>query len=317
MKKLLEDHGFILMEASIVERLRRSGHVRLHPSLAHAPLIYDDAGREALRNIYEEYIDVAFDAGVPFLMYTPTWRANRSRALETEPCHAVNGDAVRFMSRIRETHRSGGGLIKIGGMIGCKNDCYNPAEGLSACESEVFHAWQVEELAQAGVDYLIAATLPNVEEAIGIAKAMEKTGLPYIISFVISRDGCVLDGTSLSAAIDLVDSNTRQKPVGFMANCSYPSFLCAADQPVSLFTRFIGCQANASAMDHCDLDNADQLEAEPISDWGKEMLTLNRSYGVKILGGCCGTSAGHLRYLVEHINGSQLPAREDGAPPQR
>ena len=291
----------MLMEAAVVERLRRSGHVQLHPGLAHAPLIYDDAGREALRNIYEEYIDIAFNAGVPFLMYTPTWRTNRSRVLETGSYPAINDDAVRFMRRMGETHRPGKGLIKIGGMIGCKNDCYSPGEGLLAYESEEFHAWQIEQLAQAGVDYLIAATLPNVEEAIGIAKAMEKTKLPYIISFVISRDGRVLDGTDLGAAIDRIDSNTSQKPLGFMANCSYPSFLCAADQPASLFTRFIGCQANASALDHCDLDDADQLEAEPISDWGKEMLMLNRSYGVKILGGCCGTSAEHLQYLVENI----------------
>ena len=186
-------------------------------------------------------------------------------------------------------------------MIGSKNDGYNPSEGLSAYEAEEFHAWQIDQLAQAGVDYLIAATLPNVEEAIGIAKAMGKTGLPYIISFVISRDGRVLDGTDFSAAIDRIDSSTKQKPLGFMVNCSYPSFFCAAKQPASLFTRIIGCQANASALDHCDLDCVDQLKAEAVSDWGKEMFMLNRSYGVKIMGGCCGTTAEHLLYLVENI----------------
>jgi hypothetical protein len=34
-------------------------------------------------------------------------------------------------------------IIKIGGMIGCKNDCYLPDEGLSMQASEQFHAWQV------------------------------------------------------------------------------------------------------------------------------------------------------------------------------
>ncbi|MCP4628141.1 MAG: hypothetical protein GY850_32190, partial [bacterium] len=50
---------------------------------------------------------------------------------------------------------------------------YKPNEGLSVTESEKFHSWQIDELAQAGVDFLIAETLPSVEEAKGIARAME------------------------------------------------------------------------------------------------------------------------------------------------
>lgn len=303
MRDLLKSNTFILMEAAIVERLRRSMSVQLHPSLVHAPLIYDQAGKQALQEIYVEYIDIAFNAGLPFLMYTPTWRTNRSRVLEEQAYHSINSDAVSFMQQIRKTHLHGDILIRIGGMIGSKNDCYSPSEGLSTSESEEFHTWQIDQLAQAGVDYLIAATLPNIEEAIGIAKAMEKTRLPYIISFVISRDGNVLDGTDLSTAINRIDSSTNQKPLGFMANCSYPSFICAAKQPPALFNRFIGCQANASALDHSDLDGADQLEVEAVSDWGEEMIMLNRLYGVKILGGCCGTGTEHLEYLVDNING--------------
>jgi len=42
-------------------------------------------------------------------------------------------------------------------------------QGLSREEAELFHSWQVDQLASAGADYLIAETLPNVEEARGIA----------------------------------------------------------------------------------------------------------------------------------------------------
>ena len=128
------------MEAAIVERLRRSTSVQLHPSLVHAPLVYDRVGQQALRKLYGEYIDIAFDAGMPFLMCTPTWRTNRSRVLEAEGRRSINADVVHFMCQMRESHRPGDGLIKIGGMIGCKNDCYKPSEGLSASESEGFHA---------------------------------------------------------------------------------------------------------------------------------------------------------------------------------
>lgn len=38
-----------------------------------------------------------------------------------------------------------------------------------------------------------AATFPAFSEAQGIAAAMAKTGMPYMLSFVIRRDGTLLD----------------------------------------------------------------------------------------------------------------------------
>lgn len=286
------------MEGAIIERLRRAGNAVLHPTLVNAPLIYGDHEKAYLEKIYQGYIDIALDAQMPFLVCTPTWRTNRDRVSESDVNPAVNAHAVFFLQEIRDAKPSGRETIKIGGMIGCKNDCYQPEQGLTAAESEQFHSWQIDQLAGADPDFLVAATLPNVEEAKGIAKAMAKTGIPYLISFVISRHGKILDGTELSAAVDMIDAAVVQKPFGFMVNCSYPTFLCAQRQPSSLFNRLIGFQANASSLDHHDLDGAEQLETEKVSDWGEEMLKLNRSYGIKILGGCCGTGEEHLRYLV-------------------
>ena len=285
------------MEASIVESLRRSDDISLHPILMNAPLIYEEAGRKALNRLYQSYIDIAFEAKRPFLMCTPTWRANHSRVMETKTKRTINIDIANFLKELRDTQGAGKENIKIGGMIGCKNDCYKPEEALSAEEAEQFHSWQLGQLKQGGVDFLIAETLPDIDEAIGIARAMESTGLPYIISFVISRDGRVLDGTDLKTAINIIDAETKRQALGFMVNCAYPSFLCAASQPPEVFKRLLGYQANASSMDHCDLDGAEELHQEDTAEWGDLMLDLNRSHGVMILGGCCGTGEEHLRYI--------------------
>ncbi len=298
MQKLLNDNELVLMEAAIVERLRRSADVELHPALVNAPLIYDTRGRKAMRDIYQGYIDIANDAKLPFLMCTPTWRTNRQRVADTGIDEAINIDAVRFLRELRESQRVGKENIRIGGLIGCQNDCYQPQQALTAGAAEAFHAWQIGQLQEGGVDFIIAETLPAVEEAIGMARAAESAGLPYFISFVISRDGRVLDGTPLVAAIERVDASTTRQPLGYMVNCAYPSFLCAADQPVALFERLTGYLANASSLDHCDLDGAAELKGESVSDWGEAMFHLHHNYGVKILGGCCGTSAEHLRYLT-------------------
>lgn len=300
MKQLLKNNNKILIEAAIVERLRRSNHFELHPRLVNAPLIYNQYGRKALLNLYQEYIDIALKAKEPLLLCTPTWRANYARVISSNVPKSINIDAAKFLIKLRRLQKNGSDNIKIGGLIGCKNDCYKPAEGLSILEAQDFHSWQIEQLVSGEIDYLIAETLPNVNEALGIAKAMEMTGVPYIISFVISRDGKVLDGTLLSDAVNFIDKNTTINPLGYMVNCAFPSFICPENQPAKLFERLIGYQANASSLDHCDLDGANNLEVDSISKWGKLMVELNKSYGVKILGGCCGTNGEHLRYITNH-----------------
>lgn len=298
MQELLNSNNLILMEAAIVEPLRRSVDINLHPTMVNAPLIYEKAGRAAMAGLYQQYIDVALAAGKPFLMCAPTWRANHARVMEAKIRQSINIDALHFLQELRDSQKTGRENIKIGGLIGCKNDCYKPEEGLSAKEAEPFHTWQAGQLKQGGADFIIAETLPFIDEAIGIAQALESTGLPYFISFVISRNGRLLDGTGLDLAIKTIDAETQRNPLGYMINCAYPSFLCAAEQPASVFDRLVGYLANASSLDHCDLDGADELKTESVSDWGGLMLELNRTYGLKILGGCCGTGEQHLQYLV-------------------
>jgi homocysteine S-methyltransferase len=301
LSEALGRNDFILTEAAVIESLRRSGSVRLHPRLENALLIYDEVGRRALFGLYGDFASIAFDAGVPLTLCTPTWRANRERLAEAGIETDVNGDAVAFLRDLRSGRASPEGSLFIGGLIGCRNDCYRPGEGLSTEKALAFHAWQVDRLTEGGADFLLAATLPSLPEAAGIALAMERTGLPYVLSFVIDRGGLILDGTRLNDAFERIDRACVRPPLGYMVNCAYPSFLNPETQPGSLWSRLIGCQANASSLDHARLDGADRLLSDDLRDWGDRMIELNRRFGVKILGGCCGTGPDHLKYLVTHL----------------
>ena len=302
LEKVIRDYDFVLTEASVIESIRRAGEVTLHPRLGSALLIYDEAGSCALSSLYYDFISIARGADIPITLGTPTWRANHERLSEANIQSDVNGDSVKFLNSLREEWGSWQDKIIIGGTIGCKNDSYRPNEGLSEEDSRAFHRWQIDRLTQAGVDFLLAATLPAMPEAAGIALAMERTAIPYILSFVINRDGCILDGASLERAFGEIDAACATPPIGYMINCSYPSFLNVEELPETVLSRLIGYQANASSLDHADLDEIGELQADDISDWGDRMIELNRRFGVKILGGCCGTGLEHLQYIVNNIH---------------
>ncbi|VGO21373.1 homocysteine S-methyltransferase family protein [Pontiella sulfatireligans] len=289
-EKTIQTRPLMLMEAAIVERLRRNPEVRLHPRLENAMLIYSPEGRAALDSIYREYIEEAQQAALPIALSTTTWRANQARLAEANIETDVNADAVRFL-------KSYAGVF-VGGMIGCRNDCYRPDEALSRAEAVDFHSWQINRLLDA--DFLYAVTLPEINEALGIAQAMAATERPYIISFVIDQTGKILDGTTLETAIERIDAETERPPLGYGVNCSYPSFLQAAKLSASATSRLISLQANASSLSHDELDQSEDIHNDDLEDWGERMIERRHTLGLKLLGGCCGTDASYLKYITQH-----------------
>lgn len=299
--ELMQNHKYILTQAAIDEVLSRSDAVEMHPRLGNALFIYDSKSRQVLTDLYEGFIDLAIKAGVPILIYTPTWRANPERLKEAGVRWDVNRDAGRYMNELRDVYKAHKDRILIGGDMGCKNDAYRPEEALTREEAYDFHAWQIERLMSGNIDFLAAGPMPAVSEAQGMALAMEKSGLPYTLNFVINREGRMLDGTLLSEGIRKVDHACSVPPLGYVIGCSYPSFFKAEQIPASSLLRVIGFQGNASSLDHSSLDGSKKVHAEKVSDWGDGMVKLHREFQIKILGGCCGTRLKHLQYIVDHI----------------
>lgn len=293
----------MLTEAAIAERLRRRDDVELHPALFNTPLIYEEHGRRCLQEIYGQYRTVASEAGVPILLCAPTWRVDRHRITGAGFNLSLNRDAVRFMRGLQTLWQDDASPVYVGGLVGPKNDCYAANEALPEAEAEAYHVWQVGELAEAGVDVVIGQTFPAVSEALGVARACGAVGVDCLISFVINRRGEVLDGTPIAEAIAAVDAGTVDRPAGYMVNCVYPTFLLPEQQPVSLFDRLVGIQANASSLDHDQLDGSVELRQDDLREWGELMLRLHRDYGLKILGGCCGTDDTYLRYMARGLTG--------------
>jgi homocysteine S-methyltransferase len=297
---ILRDNELILTEGAVIEALANGGDADLHETLLNAPLIYTDSGRQALTTLCSSYIDIAQAADRPILVGTPTWRANPERINAAGLDRNLNADAAAFMLGLRESYAEWAPNIIIAGLMGVKNDAYQPGEALGAVAAAEFHIQQAAWLAEAGVDLLMAATVPAVGEATGMARAMAQTGHPYIISFVINRQGRLLDDTPLGTAIGQVDQACTPVPLGYMINCAHPDFLGPSALSLGLAHRLIGLQGNASAMDHSQLETTPGHHEDDLSAWGDAMLALRRRLGLKILGGCCGTTPAHIAYLAEH-----------------
>ncbi len=128
MRQLLDSHDLILIESAIVDPIRRDGILDLDPFLIHGGLIYDSSGRNELSRLYFQYDKIALDANVSLLLCTPTWRTNLERVQQSGADRNINRHAVEFLREVQADLNYP--FVKVGGTIGCKNDCYQPTESL-------------------------------------------------------------------------------------------------------------------------------------------------------------------------------------------
>ena len=305
--RFLDQSNIIIGEGAVIERLRRDIEWELDPYVVNSAFIYDEEKRSALETIYRQYLDVGSASGLPLLLSTPTWRASRER-IKTAGYkeRAVNEDNYRFLDDLRRAYGAYADKVAICGLMSCRGDAYNPAERLSENDARVFHAWQARKLAETGVDFLLASTLPALSEAIGLASAQAATGKPYIISFVFRPGGTLLDGTPLKDAVAAIDAKVNPKPLAYMCNCTHASIFRSAmmhEVHVSSLVRkrVVGLLANTAALEPEELDHSKDLVAEAPEIFGRDVASLHREFGMKILGGCCGTDHRHIQSLASQF----------------
>ncbi|MGA7827916.1 MAG: homocysteine S-methyltransferase family protein [Geobacteraceae bacterium] len=295
----------ILGEGAVIERLRRIEGLELDPYLVNAACIYDDVKSAALADICRQYLDIGHEFGLPLIISTPTWRASRERIEKAGYGESdVNGDNFSFLDALRGSYGNYAKKVAICGLLSCRGNAYDPAEALSGDEAREFHSWQARKLAAAGVDFLLASTLPAASEAQGMAAALAETGLPYLISFVVRPEGTLLDGTPLHEAISRIDASIAPKPLAFMINCTHASLARAAmlqegNSSSLVRKRVVGLLANTAALSPEDLDNSTELIEEEPETFAEGVAALHGELGMKILGGCCGTDDRHIRCLAK------------------
>ena len=310
-EQAMSSYPAILGEGAVIERVRRDLPVDLDPYIANSGLIYDPAARDILESMYRGYLDIGLHHDLPMIVLAPTWRANPERILKSSYSghKTINQDCVRFIRDLRGSYDGYARKIFIGGLMACKGDAYNPAEALSEKAAEVFHRTQAEILAVSGVDFMMVSTLPALGESVGMGRVLAATGIPYVLSFVIRPEGTLLDGTPLEEAVSKIDDATQTAPLFYSVNCVHPSIFQegvgrAARNSKELKRRILGLQANTSALSPEELDGRDNLDTTAPEPFADLMLELHTDYGLKVLGGCCGSDQRHISEIARRLNQS-------------
>lgn len=301
-------NNHILMEGALGERLKREYLFKFNNDVVMGDLIYSERGRNALCSLWSEYAEIAYNHSLPFIATTPTRRLNKHRVEMAGYSKDIIMDNVKFLNYVRLKQRC---EMYIGGMIGSSGDAYTGKGCLLAEEAEAFHSWEIEQFALAGVDFIYAALIPTIAESLGIARAMSRFKAPYIISFTINENGCLIDGTTISDAIEMIDNVVELKPICYMTNCVHPNIVYTAlthhiNMTAQVKRRFLGIQVNTSELSYDKLEGSKELITSDPKHLASSIMRLLSVHKMKIIGGCCGTDGSHMKAIAERLTSQSV-----------
>lgn len=239
---------------------------------------------EVLR-IHNAYVEAGAD-----VIQTNTYGANYlklSRYGLEEEVSKINRAAVRLAKK------AAGEVAFVLGTIGGIHGA-----GLHASVTEEIKRGfreQLYALLLEGVDGLILETYYDLEELTTVLKmARDETNLPIIANVTMHEPGVLQNGTPLEEALKQLDT-LGADVVGI--NCRLgPYHMVRALESVPLSkTAFLAAYPNASLPEY--EDGKFTYKTEP--NYFIEFVRRFRDQGVRLIGGCCGTTPEHIQALVK------------------
>ena len=279
------------------------------PNFSAFHLLNDKQASKALREYYVAFASVAVKLETPFIFDSLTYRASRDwGALLGYSAEGLAEMNHKCLELYRECAAEAGLTPEstvLSGCIGPKGDAYKTNLGLTAEGAENYHSEQIETSKAAGADIVTALTLSTTDEAIGIARASAKAGLPSVIAFTIEKNRKLRSGETLKQAIQTVDAATSNAPAYYMINCAHPVDFGPSLTSEPWTDRIRGLRANASSLDHgtlCKLGHLDEGNPDKLASQYVDIRAAHPK--MNVFGGCCGTDYVH----VEKIGRALLAA---------
>src|SRR5216683_8319 len=171
---------------------------------------------------------------------------------------------------------------------------------------------QATALIEGGVDILLAETCQDLLQAkavlVGIFDAMQKTGkrLPVTVQVTLEATGTMLLGTEIGAALTALEPFDVDV-IGL--NCATgPKEMNDAVRYLGVnSTKYISVLPNAGLPQNEGGRAVYKLKPEELAQYHKHFIT---DFGVRIVGGCCGTTPDHLKAVVDAVSGVEPAKRE-------
>ncbi len=260
---------------------------------------------DLIRGVHHEYLQAGAE-----IIETNTFGANSFRLSR----HSL-------ADKVREINRAGARLAReaaksfdvwVAGSVGPLGTRIEPLGKTSFQEAREAFRGQIEALAEGGVDLLILETfgyLDEIHQALMAAKEVN-AAMPIVAQVTIDEDGNTLDGSDPETFVpklvewgaDVIGCNCSVGPV---------AMLDAMERVRALTTLPLSAQPNAGIPRSVEGRNIYLCSPEYMASYARKFVTA----GVRIVGGCCGTTPEHIRTMKSALRAGEARGKSAAARP--
>ena len=254
-------------------------------------------------SVHEEYLQAGAE-----ILETNTFGANHFRLGRhglAGKVAEINAAGVRVARQAVDHQREKrGGEAWVAGALGPLGVRLEPLGKTGLEEAREAFAEQINALAEAGADLLIAETMPALNEAREALAAARQIApnLPIVVMVTVDDDSNCLDGSSPEQAAALL-TEWGADAIGVNCSTGPTAVLTAMEAMRGATTLPLAAMPNAGVPRAVEGRNVYLCSPEYMASFARKAINA----GVQVVGGCCGTTPNHIRAMRAAIRSLDAP----------
>lgn len=254
-----------------------------------------------VRTIHEAY----FAAGAD-VVYANTFGANRAKYHGDAPLEETIAAGI---SIAKEAAKNAGGHRSVALDVGPTGRLLKPAGDFEFDAAYDAFAEQIRLGAASGADLVVIETMGDTYELkAAVLAAKENSNLPVFATVALGDDGKLLTGASVECVAAILEG-LRVDAIGLNCGLGPDRMLPFVKRLVAATTLPIIVKPNAGMPKVIDGHTVFTVGPE---EFARDVCALVES-GASIVGGCCGTTPGHIAALKDALAGRNIPHRTTDA----
>jgi 5-methyltetrahydrofolate--homocysteine methyltransferase len=260
-----------------------------------SPEFWNDTKPENIRRLHQDFVDAGSD-----IILTNTFGGTRHRLKLHNAQDRVFELNEKGAKIAREVADRADRKVIVAGSVGPTGELLMPLGALTKEDARVAFVEQMQGLKAGGVDVIWIETMSAHDEIEAAAEAAIEVGMPYVVTASFDTAGKTMMGLAPANLPSLLQ-NEVEKPLAVGANCG----VGASDLLSSVLDMTAAApDVNVVAKANCGIP---VIQGENVVYTGTPELMYDYTVmamdaGAKIIGGCCGTSCNHLKYMRKAID---------------
>jgi 5-methyltetrahydrofolate--homocysteine methyltransferase len=299
---LIAEKGVLLADGATGTNLFAEGLVA-----GEAPEVWNFEHPEKIAAHHRQFVEAGAD-----IILTNTFGGTRHRL----KLHGLDS-RVREVNRraaeiAREVADKAGRKVIVAGSVGPTGELFAPLGALTHDDAVDAFAEQMEGLKEGGAEIAWIETMSAPEEIRAAAEAAIRVGMPYVCTASFDTAGRTMMGLAPKDMPHVADG-LSPAPIAVGANCGVGAsdiLVSALDMTAAEPDATIVVKGNCGIPEY----RGAEIHYSGTPELMAEYTRLAMDTGAKIIGGCCGTSYGHLaamRHALDAHRRAQRPTVEE------